>query len=247
MRIAIFSTCLVDAVSPDAGVSVVRVLRRLGHEVELLEDATCCGQPAWNSGQVEAAAKVAGATLRAMSASDADAIVVPAGSCATMVRHFWPELFELAGDATAAARARALVPRTFEFSELVAADEALAVTSAIDHAVVYHHSCHMLRELDIKAQPVELLDGVAADRRVSSAEGRCCGFGGLFAVKLPELSTAMADDLLDAAVAVGAAEVVGCDSSCLMHLSGRASRRQLPLRFRHLAEVLDEASAPSGS
>ena len=106
---------------------------------------------------------------------------------------------------------------------------------------MYHHSCHMLRELGIEAQPEAMLDSAGVERVESAARGRCCGFGGLFSVKLPEVSTAMADDVLDAAVDAGAATVVGCDASCLMHLEGRATRRSLPLDFKHLAEVVEDA------
>ena len=106
---------------------------------------------------------------------------------------------------------------------------------------MYHHSCHMLRELGIERQPEAVLDACGVERVESAARGRCCGFGGLFSVKLPEVSTAMADDVLDAAVDAGAGTVVGCDASCLMHLGGRAVRRGLPLEFKHLAEVVEDA------
>lgn len=242
-RVALFPTCIVDALAPEVGVAAVRCLRRLGCTVDVPAGATCCGQPAWNAGQVEAAAAVARVTLDALAAMPAETIVVPAGSCATMMRVFWPELFHLAGDAAAVARARAVGERTREFSEFVAArsgEESPAATGISAKGVVYHHSCHMLRELGIERQPEALLAQAGVGCRESTARGRCCGFGGLFAVKLPEASVAMADDVLDAAVATGAVEVVGCDSSCLMHLAGRAARRGLALRFRHLAEVLEE-------
>lgn len=243
VRIAFFPTCVVDAVSPSAGVAAVRVLRRLDHVVTVPEGTTCCGQPAWNAGQAEAAAKVARATLDALSNADADAVVVPAGSCATMIRVFWPELFEVVGDAESRARAEALAPRVKEFSEFAAPAGARTRGSGQngEGAVVYHHSCHMLRELGIEAQPEAMLDAVGVERVESAARGRCCGFGGLFSVKLPEVSTAMADDVLDAAVDAGATTVVGCDASCLMHLEGRATRRGLPLAFKHLAEVVEGA------
>ena len=254
VRIAIFPTCVVDAVSPAAGVAAVRVLRRLDHVVTVPEGTTCCGQPAWNAGQAEAAAKVARATLDSLSKADADVVVVPAGSCATMIRVFWPELFEVVSDAESRARAEALAPRVKEFSEFAAPQIRSGQRKGKDQArfagqneegggatVVYHHSCHMLRELGIEAQPEAMLDAVGVERVESAARGRCCGFGGLFSVKLPEVSTAMADDVLDAAVDAGAATVVGCDASCLMHLEGRAARRGLPLAFKHLAEVVEEA------
>lgn len=255
MRVALFPTCIVDAVAPQAGVASVRVLRRLGHVVTVPDGTTCCGQPAWNAGQADAAAKVARTTLDALAKADADVVVVPAGSCATMIRVFWPELFEVVGDPASRARAEALAPKVKEFSEFAApvlapARSELSVesraiprdsTDSSTRPVVYHHSCHMLRELGIEAQPEAMLDAAGVERVESTARGRCCGFGGLFSVKLPEVSTAMADDLLDAAVDAGAATIVGCDASCLMHLGGRAARRGMPLEFKHLAEVVEDA------
>ena len=243
-RVALFPTCIVDALATSVGVAAVRQLRRGDCEVEVPRTATCCGQPAWNAGQVAAAAAVARTTLDALTASAAEVIVVPAGSCATMMRVFWPELFQLAGDAEAAEHARLLAPRLREFSEFLAGDERTKTPNpapaVAGEPVVYHHSCHMLRELGIERQPEELLRRAGVDCRDSASRGRCCGFGGLFAVKLPEASVAMADEILDAAVACGAREILGCDSSCLFHLAGRAARRDLDLRFRHLAEVLEE-------
>jgi len=248
VRIALFPTCVVDAVAPQAGVATVRVLRRLGHVVTVPEGTTCCGQPAWNAGQGDAAAKVARTTLNALAQADADTIVVPAGSCATMIRVFWPELFEVVGDPDARARAEALAPNVKEFSEFAAPSPGSSSGFAGQNPgeegekpVVYHHSCHMLRELGIEAQPEAMLDAAGIERVESAARGRCCGFGGLFSVKLPEVSTAMADDVLDAAVDAGAGTVVGCDASCLMHLGGRAARRGLPLEFKHLAEAVEDA------
>lgn len=161
-----------------------------------------------------------------------------------MIRVFWPELFHLAGDDEAAAKARELGARVKEFSEQMAeappSSPATHLTSG--EPAMYHHSCHMLRELGIEKQPEALLRDAGVDARQAASRGMCCGFGGLFSVKLPEASVAMADEILDAAVGCGAREVIGCDSSCLFHLAGRASRRSLELRFRHLAEVLEERS-----
>jgi L-lactate dehydrogenase complex protein LldE len=247
-RVALFPTCVIDGFRPDAGVAAVRVLRRLGCAVEV-PDTTCCGQPAWNAGQVGAAAKVARTTLDGLTASDADLVVVPAGSCATMITVFWPELFELARDHDAADAARRLAPRVREFSAAV--DELGAAASASSGlegdaagrgAVAYHRSCHMLRELRIVDEPERLLASAGVATVPTGAEGRCCGFGGLFSVKLPEVSTAMADDVLDEVVAAGATDVVGCDASCLMHLEGRSRERDLGLRFEHLAEVLERVA-----
>jgi len=155
---------------------------------------TCCGQPAWNSGFHDEAARVARTTLGALEKDGGDAVVVPAGSCATMVKVFWPELFELAGDADAAHRARALGERTYELTAFLA--EHPLPLQPLGHRVAYHHSCHMLRELHEHDQPEQLLDAAGCERVAWEADTRCCGFGGLFSFKLPEVSEAMADDKL---------------------------------------------------
>lgn len=242
MRIALFPTCVVDVLRPDVGVATVRVLRRLGHEVVLPARATCCGQPAWNSGHAAAAAEVARTTLEALDEADVDLVVVPSGSCATMVRVFWQELFGLEGDAEDRAAVARVAAATRELSELLA-DPVPTITATDDTATVYHRSCHMLRELRITEEPESVLDATGADRRVPATTEQCCGFGGLFSVKLPEVSVAMADAVLDGITATGASRVVGCDASCLLHLEGRSQRRELGLDFSHLAEVVDTATA----
>lgn len=243
MKVALFVTCVVDAVRPDAGVATVRALRNAGHEVVFPLDQTCCGQPAWNSGFAGDAGRVASATLEALETSLADgaeAVVVPAGSCATMIRVFWPELFEGLGDHALVARARAVAAKTFEFSEFLSAHSSSdAVAPVADGSpVAYHHSCHMLRELDIEAAPKQLLAGAGVAVAEWPDAYRCCGFGGLFSVKLPETSVAMADEKLGS-IPAGVDTIVGCDASCLMHLQSRIDHRGLPLRTVHLAELLD--------
>ena len=255
-RIDLFPTCVVDALSPEVGVATVRLLRGRGHVVGLAEGSTCCGQPAWNSGHADEAATVARTTLDALEASDADVIVVPAGSCTTMIRVFWPELFEVVGDHDAADRAKRVGERVRELSELLtddrfsAGDSTVTVESRpedVGAAVVYHRSCHMLRELRIVDEPERLLDDAGVDRREPTTTGRCCGFGGLFTVKLPELSQAMADEVLDAYAATGADTVVGCDTSCLIQLRGRAEHRGIDLDFEHLAQTLLSREIVGGS
>jgi L-lactate dehydrogenase complex protein LldE len=251
-------TCVVDVVAPDVGEAAVRLLRASGCTVSCDLSQTCCGQPAWNAGFAEEAAAVARPTLAALTAEldrGADVVVVPAGSCATMVRLFWPELFELVGDHDAAERAQRVGGRTRELTELLAerADELppLRAPGAADgdadrdgdgdHRIALHQSCHMLRELRIVDQPGALVDRVdGLDAVPWEGSDRCCGFGGTFSVKLPEASVAMADKLR-AVAAVEPDELVGCDTSCLMHMQSRAEATGSTLRVRHLAEVLAEA------
>jgi L-lactate dehydrogenase complex protein LldE len=236
-RLTFFPTCVVDTVAPQVGVAAVRVLRRAGYEVAVPKDATCCGQPAWNAGFAHEAAKVARNTLDALDATDGT-ICVPAGSCATMIRVFWPELFERTGDHDGVAKAQRLQPRVKEFAELLADTP---VEASVPAKVAYHHSCHMLRELGVREQPLALLQRAGCDVVAWPGDDRCCGFGGLFSVKQPETSVAMADDKIDALVGTGADMLVGCDASCLMHLRGRMERRGETMPVKHLAEVLDEA------
>ena len=240
MRVSLLVTCVVDVFEPDVGVAAVRLLRAAGCEVSCPDGQTCCGQPAWNSGFVAEAAKVAGTTLDALEGDGADAVVVPAGSCATMVRVFWPELFELAERPADAERARALGARTFELAELLASGRAGSLPS-LDAGrplrVAYHHSCHMLRELGVEEQPESLVDAVSGCERVEwPADRRCCGFGGLFSVKLPETSVAMADDKLASLPECDV--VVGSDSSCLLHLRGRMRHEGVAVETAHLAQLL---------
>ena len=259
-QVVLLPTCVVDTVAGEVGDAVVRVLRRFGCEVTVPDRATCCGQPAWNAGFAAEAAQVAGTTLAALEdalaergdASGHPAVVcVPAGSCAAMIRVFWPELFHLAGDEAAVDRARRLGARTREFSELVVErGDGAPLEGRLPADVAYHHSCHMLRELHIHDEPEALLNGLEGCRTLDwSAAERCCGFGGLFSVKLPETSVAMADDKLEALGEIEASHLVGSDQSCLLHLQGRLHRRGAgagATTVRHLAQVLDEAGARPG-
>jgi L-lactate dehydrogenase complex protein LldE len=249
VRVSLLVTCVVDVVAPDVGEAAVRLLRAAGCDVTVNLAQTCCGQPGWNAGFAADAARVARTTLGALEDdldAGAEAVVVPAGSCATMVRVFWPELFDVVGDHDAAARARRVGDRTRELSDLLAerADRLPALRLHRPITVALHDSCHMLRELRIAEAPGVLVDAVDGCEAVPWAgSDRCCGFGGTFSVKLPETSVAMADEKLRAlgAGAPDADLLVGCDTSCLMHLQARADATERPVHIRHLAEVLAAA------
>ncbi|MFV1990483.1 MAG: (Fe-S)-binding protein, partial [Acidimicrobiales bacterium] len=179
-----------------------------------------------------------------------DVVVVPAGSCATMMRKFWPELFELVGDNDRAGRAANLAERTFEFSEFLDERRSAtrlpnAQTTPPESTVAYHHSCHMLRELGIKEAPLELLRDAGLAVTDWADSERCCGFGGMFSFKLPEVSVAMADEKLASFSEGDTTTLVGCDISCLLHLRARAEHEGVPIQIRHLAEVLVERRAES--
>lgn len=242
-RVALLVTCVVDVVAPEAAVGAVALLRAAGATVEVPDGQTCCGQPAWNAGFAPEAARVAATTLDALEAAladGADAVVVPSGSCTCMVRRFWPDLFAAVGDEGRAARARRVAERTHELSEWLAAAD-LPALAAEPAEVAQHHGCHLLRELDAGAAPTALLariDGVEV-APWPDAE-RCCGFGGAFSVKLPEVAEAMADEKLRTLPrpADGSpTTIVSTDVSCLVHLKGRADATGVPVEVRHVAEV----------
>lgn len=235
-RVALFITCLGDQFFPHVGECVVRVLRRLGVDVAFNSAQTCCGQPAFNTGYREEARGVAARVLDLFD--DADYVVAPSGSCTSMVKVFYPELF--AGDAERLRKHAQLKERFFEFSEfLVEVLKVEDVGARFPHRVTYHDSCHLLRELGIEEQPRKLLRSVRGIDLVEMKDYKlCCGFGGTFSVKFPEISVAMGEDKLRAASETGAEYVVANDSGCLMHLAGLIHRQGLPLKTLHLAEVL---------
>ena len=243
-HVALFVTCVVDLARPDAGAAAVHLLRAAGATVACPKGQTCCGQPAWNAGFTEEAAAVARASLEALEADPTEVVVVPAGSCATMMRRYWPQLFALAGHPGEADRAQHMADRVRELSEFLAphaGDPVDVVPTAEGHgpSLAYHRSCHLERELHVTEAPVHLLQAAGVPPADWEGDDRCCGFGGTFSVRLPGVSVAMADEKLDH-LPEGVDTVVGCDTSCLLHLESRARQRGLPLRFRHLAEALVE-------
>jgi L-lactate dehydrogenase complex protein LldE len=235
-RVALFVTCLVDQFFPQVGECVVRILRRLGVEVTFDPAQTCCGQPAFNTGYRQEAREVATRVLDLFE--NADYVVAPSGSCTSMMRVFYPELF--AGDSARLAQVDKLRSRLFEFSEfLVKILHVEDVGARFPHCVVYHDSCHLLRELGIEAEPRALLRAVRDIELLELKDYQlCCGFGGTFSVKFPEVSVAMGEDKIRAALSAGAEYLVANDSGCLMHLAGLIHRQGAPLKTLHLAEVL---------
>jgi L-lactate dehydrogenase complex protein LldE len=240
-RVLLFVTCTVDQLYPQVGESVVNVLERQGCEVDFPPGQTCCGQPAFNAGFTEDAKAVARRFLDVFAGEDP--IVVPSGSCGAMVRNFYPELFH--DDPETLAKVRQVAGRLYEFSEFVVdvlhRDD---LAAKMNGSATYHQCCHLLRELGIDAQPKTLLGSVEGLEVLPMEQSEvCCGFGGTFAVKFPELSTAMLNDKLDYALATGADTLVAGDTTCLMHLEGGVRKRGDALQIRHLAQVLDEATS----
>ena len=235
MRVSLFIPCFVDQLTPRVGLAAAQVLRGLGHEVEFREAQTCCGQPSFNAGHWDVARDAA---LRALDVfRGAEAVVGPSASCVAMMRKFYPEV--LAGHPRLG-EARDLAARTFEFGEFLVRKLGVDdVGARMDARATYHDGCHGLRELGLREEPRRLLRGVRGLTLVESEESEtCCGFGGLFSVKFPMISTAMAQVKCDALVRSGAEIVVSSDPSCLLQIGGYLTREGKAIRTLHLAEVL---------
>lgn len=248
MRVQLFVTCLVNSLYPEVGKATVRLLEQAGCQVEFPLDQTCCGQPAYNGGFRNEARAQTEQTLDVLDATDGP-IVVPSGSCAAMLIHHSPEL--VAGDDPYHAKAERVADRTRELTRFLVEDLGFGPSDAGagDGTTAYHASCHGLRGLGIRNQPKKLLDDAGTRRVELSGEDECCGFGGLFSIKSPEVSVAMMETKIEQIEASGADIVVGVDVSCLMHIGGGLKRRGSPIKTRHIAEVLagDSESGDSES
>jgi L-lactate dehydrogenase complex protein LldE len=239
-----FATCIVEHVRPQVGLAAISVLERLGVTVVYAEGQTCCGQPAFNAGAREDARHMARCTVDCLSRSELP-VVVPSGSCADMIVHQFPAL--LANDPGYAARARSLALRTVEFTQAVASLDPAFAGSSVAQPVAYHATCHLLRGMSVRSEPVALLDAAVGAGRVElPGADECCGFGGLFSVKMSEISSAMLARKLDCVEASRARTLVACDASCLLHLEGGLRRRGSDVEVKHLAEVLDGCVEVSG-
>jgi L-lactate dehydrogenase complex protein LldE len=236
VRVGLFVTCLGDEFFPEVGEQVVKILRRLGVEIAFNAAQTCCGQPAFNTGYREEARDVAARNLELFE--DVDYVVAPSGSCTSMVRVFYKELFS--EDPARLEKAKRLQAKFYEFSELlVNVLKVEDVGASFPHRVTYHDACHLLRELGVENEPRRLIRAVRGIEVVEMQDFKlCCGFGGTFSVKFPEVSVAMAADKVRAAMEAGAEYLVANDSGCLMHLAGYIHRQGLPLKTLHLAELL---------
>jgi L-lactate dehydrogenase complex protein LldE len=239
VRVALFIPCYVDLINPEVGVSVVRVLRRLGVEVVYPEGQTCCGQPAFNSGFFDDARGVARHFLGVFEKERFDYVVCPSGSCTTMVAHYYPFIFKDLPDERE--RSEALGQRVREFSDfLVNVLGAKDLGARHEGRAVLHTGCHQRRELGVLNEPRELLRSVEGLELLDWKDERlCCGFGGTFSVKMPDVSTAMADEKIRALEESGADTLISGDSSCLMHLKGRLRRTGHETHVYHLAQILD--------
>jgi len=239
VHVALFVTCLADMFRPEIGFAAVKLLEQAGCDVEVPVQS-CCGQPAYNGGDAKDAAALAKQVIAAFEAYDF--IVAPSGSCAGMIRVHYPRLLQ--DDPAWSVRAQRLAAKTHElFSFLVNMRGLAAVQAQCDTRVAYHDSCSSFREMGVANEPRQLLSSVTGLKLCELSEREtCCGFGGFFSVKYPDISARMADDKIADAKATGAEMLVGGDLGCLMHLAGRIARRGEKLQVRHAAELMAGAA-----
>ena len=237
MRVSLFITCLVDQLWPSVGTSAVEVLRRAGCEVVFDERQTCCGQPAFNTGYRSEARRLAERFIEIFEEAGGDPIVSPSGSCTAMVHHFH-ELFP--DDERWRGRAERLAERTHEFGSFLVNVLGVEDVGACFHGrVTWHDACHGLRDLNIRSEPRRLIRHVRGAEFVELPNAdACCGFGGTFSVKYPEISVAILDNKIDSIEKAGVRAVVSGDASCLMQIGGRLTRQKSAARAMHLAELL---------
>ena len=236
-KVTLFIQCIVDSVFPQVGQSMVRILDHLGVSMNYPPDQTCCGQPAFNSGYRSEARAAAKRFIEIFE--DAETIVCPSGSCVSMVRNHYVDLFE--NDVRWLERARHVAEKTFEFSEfLVDVLKVEDVGASFEKRVTYHDSCHLMRGINVSRQPRKLIAHVKGIDFVEMHDSdRCCGFGGAFSFKYPDISTAMLEDKVRNIEDSGAGVVVGCDMGCLMNIQGMLNRKSSNIKTMHIAELLD--------
>jgi L-lactate dehydrogenase complex protein LldE len=248
MRLALFITCLNDTLFPEAGKATVTVLERLGHEVVFPEEQTCCGQMHANTGYRREAMPLVRRFVRAFGEFGADAVVGPSGSCVAMVHDQYRSLALASGDQGLVRAVDRLAPRVFELSQFLVGELGVEDVGAyFPHRVTYHPTCHSLRLLRVGDAPLRLLRAVRGIDLVELPEAEtCCGFGGTFAVKNADTSTAMLADKMRCVLDTGAEVCTAGDSSCLMHIGGGLKRQRAGVRTLHLAQILaatEEAAA----
>ncbi len=234
--ITLFIQCLVDSLYPEVGQAMVTLFKKLDIPFEIPLNQTCCGQPAFNSGYRKEAAKAAKRFIEIFE--NAEIIVCPSGSCVDMVKHQYPILFK--DGSLWQERAKAVSRKIFELTEyLVDVFEVEDVGARFQGKITYHDSCHLFRNLGVADQPRKLISHVSGIQMIEMKDSeKCCGFGGTFSVKYPDISTAILEEKVDNIIATGADAVVGCDISCLMNIQGMLTRRNSPVKALHIAQIL---------
>ena len=238
MKASLFITCFNDTLFPETGQATVRLLERLGVEVDFPREQTCCGQMHFNSGYADETVPLVRRFVSVFA--DSEVVVAPSASCVGMVRDYYADVAERSGDEALKEEVRALQPRVLELSEFLIDRLGVEDVGAyFPHQVTYHPTCHSLRILHVGDRPLRLLRAVAGIDLVElpEAEG-CCGFGGTFAVKNADTSMAMLTDKVRAVLDTGAQVCTAGDNSCLMHIGGALSRQRAGVRAMHMAEIL---------
>ncbi|MBX6358683.1 (Fe-S)-binding protein [Pseudacidobacterium ailaaui] len=238
MRISLFITCYNDTLFPETGKAVVSLLERLGHEVDFPLEQTCCGQMHYNTGYQREAVPLMRRFVEIFS--DAEAVCIPSSSCVAMIRDHYPKMAEATGEVALVQAVERLLPRVYEFSELLVNKLGLEDVGAYyPHRVTYHASCHSLRGLQVGELPLRLLRNVRGIDLVELQDvDQCCGFGGTFAVKMGDVSAAMLADKIRCVEDTRAEVCTALDNSCLMHIFGGLHRLRAGIRTVHLAEIL---------
>ena len=239
-RVTLFASCMADQLAPDVGESTVDVLKYLGVTVDFLDDQTCCGQPAFNSGFRSETYPVAERFVNLFEKVDGP-IVVPSGSCAAMVRNYYGDLFR--DDAELADRAKRVGERLFELTEFISQFFGTdAIYGEREGALTYHKCCHLLREIGVDEQPIQLLRNIKGlDFYPLERAEVCCGFGGAFSIKMPDISSAILDEKLDFIEANGSSTVVAGDTGCIYQMQGGLRRRGSDVQVLHISQVLAES------
>jgi len=235
-RVGLFITCLVDLFRPNVGFATIKLLENAGCQVEVPLSQTCCGQPAYNNGDLVNSREIAKQVITHFE--DFDYIVIPSGSCAGMFKHHYPQLFS--DEPEWQAKAEVFATRCYELvSFLTDVCDVTAVNASFEQTVTYHDSCSGLRELGIKAQPRQLLNSIPGIKLVEMKETEvCCGFGGTFCVKYPDISTKMVSDKVAHIEETKAEVLLAGDMGCLLNIAGRLTRLNSPVKVYHIAEVL---------
>lgn len=238
MKVSLFITCICDAIYPQVGIAMTRLLNRLGIPLDFPQEQTCCGQPPFNTGYWEPAKESAKKLIQSFEKSDF--VIAPSGSCIGMIHHHYPSLFK--DDPIWLKKAEQLKEKTYEFSQfLVDILDVRDIGATFPHRVTYHPSCHGSRLLGVKKAPYILLSHVKECELVPLPYADdCCGFGGTFSVKLPDVSGAMVQEKAQHILETNAEVLVGIDMACLMNIAGRLQHEGKSIRVMHLAELLYE-------
>jgi L-lactate dehydrogenase complex protein LldE len=236
--VSLFITCYNDTLFPQTGKAVVRVLERLGHSIDFPADQTCCGQMHWNTGYHREAIPIIRHFVQVFR--NAEVVCIPSSSCVAMIREHYLKAAIETEDAGFIADVKSLLPRVYEFSEFLINKLAIEdVGATYPHRVTYHASCHSLRSLHLGDIPFRLLRQVRGLQLVDLPDvDRCCGFGGTFAIKNADVSSAMLEDKVQNILTTSADVCTAVDNSCLMHLYGALHRQQATVKTAHLAEIL---------